>query len=71
MLLPITSFRIRTMMIERTDLRTELNVACGIALAHYGGIEAGARFMRARGVPLSVACRTLLYPTQRRATDLQ
>ena len=58
-------------MVERTDLRTELNVACGIALAHYGGLEADARFMCARGVPLSVARRTLLRPSQRRATDLQ
>ena len=70
MLLPIVAFQIKELdMVERTHLRMELNVACGIALAHYGGVEAGAKFMLERGVPLDVAKRTLLHPQMRRSTD--
>lgn len=58
-------------MVSRTDLRTELIVAAGIALSVHGGLEVGARFMAERNVPQSVAERVLLKPWQRRATDIR
>lgn len=56
-------------MIQRTNIQMELDVSSGIALSLYGGIEAGAKFMYGRGIPISVACRTLLYPELRRNRD--
>ena len=55
----------------RTDTVMELYVASGIAMSIYGTIFQAASFMFNRKVPLTVAVRTLLHPSQRRASDLK
>lgn len=53
----------------RADNVTATAVERGLAVALLSDIEAGARFMKCKGVPLTVALRVLLYPAQRRNRD--
>lgn len=53
----------------RADNVTATAVERGLAVALLSDIEAGARFMKSKGVPLAVALRVLLYPAQRRNGD--
>lgn len=41
----------------------------GIAVALLSNLEAGAKLMKAGGVPLRTALRVLLHPAQRRSSD--
>ncbi len=53
----------------RADNVTATAVERGLAVALLSDIEAGARFMKGKGVPLNVALRVLLHPAQRRSDD--
>ncbi len=58
------------MQYERANKDLEAAVNRGLAAARFYGMAAGARVMRAEGVPVSVAARVLLQPPRfRRATD--
>lgn len=57
--------------IRHSNVSDCVDVASGIAMSIYGTIFQAASFMFNRKVPLTVAVRTLLHPSQRRASDLK
>jgi len=55
---------------RRTDNKAEAEVRAGLAIAPLNGVNAAASAMYREGVSMPVVIRVLLYPRQRRATDL-